>query len=307
MIGVATGFVVIASIIAIGFFLRRFGVVGEESEQVLSRLSFIVLTPALLLTVLSHSDSTLFFSALMPVFAISALSCFVVAFIVAQLFWRRGIAKTTVIALASGYVNGNNIGLPIALYVLGDASLVAPIILINLTIFAPIALAILEMTTEGQTSLRRTILKPLQNPIILASVAGLAINLLNIPVPEIVLQPFALLGGAAIPTMLLLFGISLNGAKIFAPGVSRADVVLATILKTMVMPTVAYLVGRFVFHLSDTNLLSVVVIAALPMANNVFFWAHRFNVHVAVARDALVVSLTLAIPTLLLIVALLSP
>ena len=39
------------------------------------------------------------------------------------LLWRRGARPHTVIgSLASGYVNGNNFGIPIAVYMLGDAA-----------------------------------------------------------------------------------------------------------------------------------------------------------------------------------------
>lgn len=307
MIGVITGFAVIAAIILVGWVIARIGLLGERADQVLSRLSFFVLTPALLLTVLSQSEPKVLFSTLVPVSMIAAVSCFLIAALIARFVWRRGVPETTIVTLASGYVNANNIGLPIALYVLGDAALAAPVILVNLTIFAPIALAVLDASTSGKTSWARIALQPVRNPILIASALGLLIAALQIPVPEQALEPFRLIGGAAVPVVLLLFGMSLHGARVLAPGTGRRDVLLATLLKSVVMPVIAWAVGSFVFALDPEALFAVVVLAALPAAQHVFAWAHRFDRHVAMARDAVLLSTLFALPALIIIAAALSP
>lgn len=307
MIGVITGFAVIATIILAGWVVARIGLLGERADQVLSRLSYFVLTPALLLTVLAQSEPGVLFSALVPISMIAAVSCFIIATLIARFVWRRGVPETTITALASGYVNANNVGLPIALYVLGDATLAAPVILVNLTIYAPIALAVLDASTSGQTSWSRILLQPLRNPIIIAAAIGLMIATLDIPVPEVALEPFRLIGGAAVPVLLLLFGMSLNGARVLAPGSGRRDVMLATLLKSTLMPIIAWAVGSLIFRLSPESLFAVVVLAALPSAQNVYAWAHRFDRHVAVARDAVLLSTLFALPALIVIAAALSP
>lgn len=307
MLGVATGFSVIASIVGVGWVLGRLGILGEGVDHVLSRLAFFVLTPSLLLTVMVSADTTTLFSSLVPVSMISALSAFLGAIVVARFVWKRTVAETTIVALASGYVNANNIGLPVALYVLGNAALAAPLIMVNLGIFAPIALAILEASTRGHTSWLSTLLRPARNPIIIASVLGITINLLGIPVPPGALEPFRIMGAAAVPVMLLLFGVSLHGAKILAADGPRKDVGLALVLKIVVMPLVAWACGTFLFDLSPEKLLAVVVFAALPNAQNVFSWAHRFNRHVDFARDAILMSTLATMPAIFFIVWFLGP
>ena len=54
-----------------------------------------------------------------------------------------------VTAFASGYVNANNIGLPVAIYVLGSATYPAPVILLQLLVFAPAGLVVLEHSRGG--------------------------------------------------------------------------------------------------------------------------------------------------------------
>lgn len=307
MIGVLTGFAVIAAIIGLGWIIARVNLLGPGADQVLSRLAFFVLTPLLLLTVLSEADVSRLFSSLIPISAIAAVSCFLIATVIARFVWRRGVPETTIVALASGYVNANNIGLPIAIFVLGDAALAAPVILLNLTVFAPIALAILDVSTSGRVSIGRILLQPMRNPIIVASLLGVLLAVTGLRLPEVVLEPVRLVGGAAVPIILLLFGMSLHGVRVLAPGTGRRDALLATALKVVVMPTIAWLVGWLVFGLSGMPLFTVVVFAALPAAQHVFSWAHRFDRHVAVARDAVLLSTIGAVPALLVIAATLAP
>lgn len=302
-----TGFAVIAAIISVGWFIARIGLLGAGADTVLSRLSFFVLTPALLLTVLADSEPSRLLSPLVPISFIAATVSFLIAALIARVIWKRDAAQTTIVALASGYVNANNIGLPIALYVLGDTALAAPVILVNLTIFAPIALAILDVSTSGQSSVRRILLQPIRNPILIASAVGVLIAAFEVPVPAAVLEPFRLVGAAAVPVMLILFGLSLHGARVLAPGSGRRDVLLASALKLVVMPAVAWAVGTFVFALDPAALFAVVVLAALPAAQHVFAWAHRFGRHVSVARDAVIISTLGALPAMIVISALLAP
>jgi predicted permease len=307
VIGVLTGFAIITTMILVGWVLGRVGVLGDRAEFVLGRLAFFALTPALLITVLAQADPRTLFSELVPVTAIAAVTTYATAVLVARLIWRRPVPETTVVALASGSVNASNFGLPIALYVLGDAALAAPVILLNLMVFAPIALAVLDWTTGEKTSLGRILARPLRNPLIIASAIGLVISGFQLEVPAIVFEPVRIIGGAAVPAVLIMFGISLHGARVLAATTARRDIVLALVLKLISMPLVAWLAGTFVFGLDDDAIFAVVVLAALPAAQHVYTWAHVYGRHVTVARDAVILSTLGALPVLVLIAAALAP
>ncbi|MGL1604118.1 hypothetical protein ACSTI6_23560, partial [Vibrio parahaemolyticus] len=68
---------------------------------------------------------------------------------------RRRTAESVIGALSAGQVNSNNIGIPISLYMLGDAAYSAPVILFQLLVLMPIALGILDAATSGSRSPRR--------------------------------------------------------------------------------------------------------------------------------------------------------
>jgi malonate transporter and related proteins len=307
MAGVLIGFAIIGSVIAVGYIVGRLGVLGPTATVVLGRAAFFVFLPALLFSVMAEADLAELFSALLPVSAIAALSCMLAFVLLARLLWRRGAPALTIGALASGYVNANNIGLPVAAYVIGDPTLVAPVILLQLVVFAPIALTILDVTTSGRLSIGRVLTQPVRNPLIIASVLGLVVALLGVELPDPVVEPFRLLGAAAVPTVLFVFGLSLHGRRILEPGSGRRDVLLAVILKSIVMPLVAWGLGALVFGLEGVALFTVVVLAALPTAQNVYTYAARYQTAMPLARDSGLISTALAVPILIVVAALLAP
>ena len=300
------GFAIIVAVIGVGYLIGRFDLLGPSAQRVLSRLAFFVLSPALLFTVLAEADVRHLFSALLPISAIAAAVDIVAFLVISLLIWRRPLPDATIGALASGYVNANNIGLPVSVYVLGDASSSAPVILLQLIVLAPIALTVLDVSTSGKFSIGRVLLQPVRNPLIVGSLLGVIVAVTHLHIPAPVLAPFQLIGGAAVPVILLGFGMSLHGSRVLAPGSDRKDVLLASILKLAVMPVVAWLLGHFVWHLGGHQLFVVVVLAALPTAQNVFNYAQRYGVATVLARDTVLITTALSIVVLVIVAALLA-
>ncbi len=82
--------------------------------------------------------------------------------------------------MASGYVNAGNLGIPIAIYVLGDVSFVAPSLLFQLAVFAPVITTILDTFSTDRPegtgiSWARVASQPLRNPISIGSAVGLVL------------------------------------------------------------------------------------------------------------------------------------
>jgi predicted permease len=300
-----TGFAVIGLAVFVGWTAARTGVLGPEARPVLARLNFSVLAPFLLFSVLAKADVGALFSVLLPVSAIAAVAMMLVFGGVAMLLWRRSLENTVIGSLASGYVNGNNFGIPIAIFMLGDAAYSVPVVLLQLLLFAPVALAILGARVRGHTSVAAIVRTTFTNPIIIGSLAGVLVAVSGIELPPIVMEPIDLIGHAAVPLMLIAYGLSLHGQRLFAPGSGRREVVLATVLKLVAMPVTAWAIGAFVFGLDGLELYAVTVLAALPTAQNVFVYAQRYETAEVVARDTVFLTTIGSVPVLLMVALLL--
>ncbi|MDQ0715783.1 malonate transporter [Streptomyces luteogriseus] len=305
MQGVLSGFAVIAVVIGVGYLIGRRGYLGDGGREVLTKLAFHVASPALLFTTLAQADLSVIFSDRLLVTAMStAAAAGVFVAVGAARGW--GVGRTTIGALCSSYVNSGNLGIPIAVYVLGDASLVAPVLLFQLVGVTPVALTVLDLASGGEKRpLWQRLLTPLRNPIALGSLAGVAVSASGLAVPGPLMDPLTLIGNMSVPAVLLAFGISLRGSTLPLRGAERAPVLLAVALKSVFQPLVAWALAAGVFGLRGALLLDVVVTSALPAAQNLFTYASSYRVGEVLAREAILLSTVLAVPVLVVVAAVL--
>lgn len=307
MAGVLTGFAIIGFVIAVGYVVGRTNILQVDAQKPLNRIAFFVTSPALLFTVLARADVSVIFSSFLVVTVITVAVSIGLYVALSRIFFRRAPAETTVGAAAASYSNANNIGLPVAIYVLGDPQFIAPLLMLQLIVMAPVTLTVLDTVTRGKASIGSFLTQPVRNPMIIASLVGLLLSVFGVTLPDPVMAPFDLIGGATIPLVLMTFGMSLAGQRPLAPGTGRRDILTAALLKSIVMPIVAYLLGRFVFDLDAMHLFGVVVLAALPTAQNVFNFASRYERGVVIARDTVLITTIASVPVLVIAAALLAP
>ena len=74
---------------------------------------------------------------------------------------------------------------------------------------------------------------------------------------------------------------------------------LASLLKSLGMPALAWAAGGLLFHLPPAELHASVVLAGLPTAQNVLNFATRYGTGVPIARDAGLITTIAAVPVLL--------
>jgi predicted permease len=75
-----------------------------------------------------------------------------------------------------------------------------------------------------------------RNPLIIASLLGVILSVSGVTLPPAVMQPFTMIGNAAVPVVLISFGMSLHGQRLLKPGSGRRDVLLASAIKLSLMP-----------------------------------------------------------------------
>lgn len=305
---VVGAFVALLAVAVLGYVVGLLGVLRAQDELVLSRLAFFVATPALLFTTVARADLHAIFSVVLVTNLVGLFVVQAAFLLVAVLIWRRTRSEATIGVLASSYVNAGNLGVPVAAYVLGDGALVAPIVLFQLLVMAPVAFAVLDSDGQGsgrRVSLRTLATRPFRNPLTVASLLGLLVSALGLPLPELLMRPVDLVAAAAVPVALVAYGLSLSvGTK--ESITLRRDVVLAVALKVLVQPLVAYAVARWVLDLHGNALLAPTLLAALPTAQNVYVYAVHYRSSRTLARSAVLLSTLLSIPVMVLTAGLLA-
>ena len=201
---------------------------------------------------------------------------------------------------------------------MGSAAPVVSVLLAQLLVIAPLYLLVFSWATRPSrragpgaairtaapgrtsTSTGRTIVRSVANPVTVGTAAGVLLSATGLEVPEVLWAPLEMLGQASVPLLLLLFGMGLHGQRPFRNRALVPDVLGGTLVKVVAMPVLAWAIGRFGFGLGGTELLGVVVMAALPTAQNVFLFSSQFRMPANAARDIILLSSFLSFPAVLL-------
>lgn len=299
MLGVLEGFTIIGVVVAVGYVLARIEILPSNAGFVLNRFAFFVALPALMFGTLYRADLSIIFSSRLPVATVSFCIVALIYIVIFGLILKKGAARTVLGATGSGLLNANNMGLPVATYIFGDPAQVAPILLFQLIFLTPVLLAVLDIISNGRVRLKDIVTQPVRNPLVIGSLLGVLFNALNVPMPNIVLEPLKLVGGAGIPLILIAFGMSLRGNKPLTIAEQRVETLTAVAFKVALLPLVAFLVGSYVFVLSPEDLIAATVLAGLPTAQNLFNYASRYQISVVFARDIVLLSTCAAVPCML--------
>jgi len=315
--GVLAGMSVVWAIIVLGWVLGRLRVLGDGAQEVLNRLVYYVATPCLLFATLATTDIRALVGAPLAIAALSAVASATAFALLSRLVLRRSPGETVVGAMASSLANAAHLGIPLAAYVLGSATHVVPVLLFQLGFFTPLFFVLADLVSrDGATSPRRVVRVVVTNPLVVASALGMALGATGTTLPELVMEPIRVVGAAAVPSVLIAFGLSMTGMatafRVVDDAVARrhrrtgASVALAAALKLAVQPAVAWLLATAVFGLRGHALFAVVAMAGLPTAQNTYVAAFRTGTATSLARGAVLATTLLAIPSLAAIAALLA-
>jgi malonate transporter and related proteins len=297
---------------AVGYLARRRGILGDNAVSVLGEFVFRLAIPAaLFLTMATVRWSEL---AGRPLAAFGASTALVIGigWYSAGRWFGRKPGEQAIWAMAGGYVNSANLGIPIAMQLLGGLSFLAEVMLLQVLVVTPIILIALDRqdAANGRIRFRQIATLPGRNPVILASALGVVVSLAHLHAPSALQSALTLLSSAAVPTALIALGASLSGlprtgdqteernarTRPREPGYAETSCIAA--LKLVTQPLIAYAIGAFALRLPHPELLAVVVCAGLPTAQNTFIFAQRYGAGEALASRSVLVTTAVSMATL---------
>jgi malonate transporter len=286
---------------AVGYLLRRGRIFTDEGVGTLSRYVFHIAMPATLFVTLARTSLSGFGGLPLVAFVVSAAAAGGGGWLLATRWFSRSGCERTIEAMAAGYVNSANLGIPIALQVLGSVSFLVDVVLWQTVLVTPVILLALDRGTDRHARLRwrRLLSLPFRTPIISACVLGVIASATGFRPTGVVHSCLSLVAASAVPVALIALCGSLHRDL---PSRERGigELVAITLIKVVGQPLVGYLVAQFVLGLSAPQVLAVVVCAGLPTAQNTFIFAQEYRVAEALASRAVVMTTVCSLATLAL-------
>ena len=256
-------FVIIFPILAIVtggyFYAKKF----QPNMEVANTLNLNIFVPALLFSIFTSKDFNL-----LDYHSLAIGGCVVIiisgllALIVSKVF---GFNTKTFVPPAM-FVNSGNMGLPLALFAFGKAAIPAAVVLffIENTLHFTLGIKIIDR--------KSSIINVLRIPMVVASLVGVAISLVQYNMPELIITPIRMIGEIAIPLMLFSLGVRLididfNDWKIGIVGaICRPLVGIFSVL--LILPWLS---------LNEINSAQLIIFAILPPAVLNFMVSEKYN------------------------------
>ncbi len=252
-------------LMALGFLVKKIGMINETTVKQMNKAVFRVFLPTMLFKNVYESTVSEVFNGKLILFS---LGCVLVAVLVLCLvvpLCVKDNAKRGVLIQGTFRSNFVIFGLPIAETLCGSAATGTAAVLIAFVIpvFNVAAVIILETFGGKRVGAKRVLLGIAKNPLIIASVLGLAVNAIGITFPAVVESAMKSVASVTTPLALFLLGASIR----FSTVRGNAPHLLAGILtKLAVIPAVCLSLAAFVFGFRGAELAILLALFASPAA-----------------------------------------
>jgi len=288
-------------IVGIGWAAGRWKMLPDGSVAPLNAFVFRFAMPALVTRLLwNTSVDDIIDLRFIGGWLVTGLVLFAAGGWIARLVLGQTQGRFAIRGQGASVANVGFLGFPILLGLFGDAAAgpLGMVLIVDLMIMIPLSLFLLEAARGGTAGFGSVALRAIsgsvKNPFFLSIVAGTTLSITGFPPPPPVESFLLFLGGAAGPTALFALGVYLAGN----PAIERPlEASWITLAKLALHPLVAWLVLGAGFGVSGVSLSAAIMIAALPVASNVFVVAQEYGVAVKLASDSIMVSTICAVFT----------
>lgn len=273
-------------IIALGWLFAKFKNInlGAVSEIIL-----YITTPCLIFSSLLKNQVVMadFFTIALSVLAVTS-GCGLATWIFLRLSRRncRGLYLPVM------FMNAGNMALPLALLAFGPEGLSRAVLYYVISATLSYSLGVMIVSPN------RNLGEVFRLPLIYAAILGLLLGAFRVPLSPTLIKPFEILGGAAIPLMLLSLGYRLHYSKIESPQLAVAGAFLRIGLGFALALLIVSL-----FRIQGVTRPVVLLSSSMPSAVVNFILAQRYDRNPEVVASVILVSSLLSLITTPLILA----
>nr|WP_298105466.1 AEC family transporter [uncultured Shinella sp.] len=264
-------------LVVLGAFLKRWRLIDRDMWNGLEQLGFFVLFPSLLFTTLANAEfagmaaGTIALGSIGSVTAIALLLAFAW-----PLFRATGVSAASFTSVFQTSTRWNAfIALAIGEKLYGAQSLalvalVATLIIIPLNFYN---IAVLVWFGGGARNLKTFAQKIVTNPMIIGSMLGVTVNLLEIKLYAPLMQTVELVADTSLSLGLIMVGAGLKLADALKPRpLALLPVVMKLVFMPLVMTSAAYALG-----MRGEPLLTIAMGASVPTALNGYVLAKQMG------------------------------
>ncbi len=275
MLAIIYSLLPIFSLIMLGFVFRRWKFPSDNFWVSADRLTYFVLLPALIIQKLAVADfasssvSQLFFIlcisvVIIGIFALISGTFLRISSAALTSVFQGSIRPNTYVVLASASTLYGPEGLALAVIPLaGVIPLVNILCIISFAYYVP----------NGKRTAGGVLKSIFKNPLVLACLIGISLNISRIGLPYFTYDLFGILSSAALPLGLISVG---TGLRALGQQQTLLPIVLSSLAKLTLMPLCAFLLLQYL-GVSGLSLAVGTLFCAVPCAVSSYILAGHLN------------------------------
>lgn len=286
--------IVLFLLIGCGFVAVKTGVLKQEGKQTLSNLLLYLVVPAMIVHSYMMEFSEEILHNLLAAFGMSILAILIGTAITLLLTARRKDRRVPIFRFACVFSNAAYMGFPLISALFGSEGLLYASAYV--TVFNILLWTMGYGMVSGSSSPKEVARSLLHTPVLYAMVVGLAIYLLQIPVPNLIAQPIDLLSGMNTPLSMLITGMLIAAGDLKSIVCDQHIWKLAA-LRMVLIPAVCVAVFALLgFHGMSAQV--VLLLECCPAAAITSVFAVQFGHEERFAAGSVVLTTLLSIVTL---------
>ena len=289
------------AVVVTGWLVGAAGYLPRGLSDALIHFAYNVAMPALLIvTIAQEPADALIDWRFLVAFGGGSLLCFALVFGIVRMRGGYSLASQTMYGMAASMTNTGFVALPV-LHAIYGQRVVLPAAIATVfvaVVMFPVSIILLEWARQEarQPGAGSALLLPhiLLNPMVLATLVGIAWSALRLPMPMPVDAFLNILAAALAPCALFAIGL---GLSIDALHTKLGRSLLLAAIKLVIMPLIVFGLS-IAFGLSPLYTIAAVICAAVPTAKTVYILAGEYRC------EETMVAATVSMTTLLSIVSL---
>lgn len=257
------------ALIALGYALKRWASLGAEFWPQLEKLVYFLFFPALLFKALALAKIEFGSAAVLINTGLAAtLVGMALAYCAKFLFRLQPVAYAS--AFQCGFRFNSYIGFAVLGRLHAETGIAAIALIQGVLVPVVNVAAVWALARHARSGVLQEIAR---NPLIIATVAGMAYNLTAMPLPGVAEHTLTLLAQAALPLGLIAVGASIR----FDDAVThKAYIAFITAVKLLAVPLAAWLIADAA-GLTGAYRSAAIIFAALPASPTAFILAARMG------------------------------
>ena len=289
------------AVIVTGWVVGYTGYLSRQLSDALIHFAYNIAMPALLIvTIAQEPGHSLINWRFLVAFGGGSLLCFILVFGLMSIWGSRGLASRTMDGMAASMTNTGFVALPVLQAIYGPRAVLPAAIatVFVAVVMFPIAVVLLEIGQRDADGARKspmvTAKHVVLNPLVISTLIGMLLSLLNLHMPGPVTAYLNIMADALTPCALFAIGLglSLDGLR---ANIGQASLLSA--VKLVVMPLVVYGLSLSL-GLDPLYTIAAVICAAVPTAKTVYILAGEYHC------EEMMVASTVSLTTLLSVISL---